>query len=72
LFTLRVVKPWPRLPRELGDAPSPETFKARLDRAQNVPDLVGDVLAHCRGLGLGGLLNPKYSVIPFVQNACIY
>jgi len=28
-----VVKPWPRLPRELIDAPSLETFKARLDRA---------------------------------------
>jgi len=27
-FTLRVVKPWHRLPRELGDAPSLETFEA--------------------------------------------
>jgi len=32
-FTLRVVKPWHRLPREVGDAPSLETFKVRLDRA---------------------------------------
>jgi len=32
-FTLRVVKPWQRLPREVGDAPSLETFKARLDGA---------------------------------------
>jgi len=27
-----VVKPWPRLPREAVDAPSLETFTARLDR----------------------------------------
>ncbi|KFM02780.1 hypothetical protein AS27_08029, partial [Aptenodytes forsteri] len=32
-FTLRVVKQWNRLPRELVDAPSLETFKVRLDRA---------------------------------------
>ena len=32
-FTMTVVKPWPRLPREVGDAPSLETFKARLDGA---------------------------------------
>jgi len=30
---MRVVKPWPRLPRELVDAPSLETFQARLDGA---------------------------------------
>ncbi|KFW69785.1 hypothetical protein AS28_02469, partial [Pygoscelis adeliae] len=33
LFTLRVVKHWHRLPREVVDAPSLETFKARLDGA---------------------------------------
>ncbi|KFQ76298.1 hypothetical protein N335_12218, partial [Phaethon lepturus] len=32
-FTLRVVKPWPRLPREVVDAPSLETLKVRLDGA---------------------------------------
>ena len=30
-FTLRVVKPWPRLPREAVDVPSLEMFKVRLD-----------------------------------------
>ena len=30
---MRVVKPWPRLPREVVDAPSLETFKIRLDGA---------------------------------------
>jgi len=32
-FTKRVVKRWNRLPREMVDVPSLETFKAWLDRA---------------------------------------
>ncbi|KFR02272.1 hypothetical protein Y956_14336, partial [Nipponia nippon] len=32
-FMMRVVKHWNRLPREAVDAPSLETFKARLDGA---------------------------------------
>ncbi|KFW73739.1 hypothetical protein AS28_13382, partial [Pygoscelis adeliae] len=32
-FTLRVVKHWKRLPREVVDAPSPKTFEVRLDGA---------------------------------------
>jgi len=30
-FTMRVAKHWHRLPREVVDAPSLETLKARLD-----------------------------------------
>jgi len=33
VFTVRVVKPWHRLPREVVDAPSLATFKVRLDGA---------------------------------------
>jgi len=33
LFTRRVLKHWHRLPREVTDTPSLETFKVRLDRA---------------------------------------
>ena len=52
--TMRVVKHWKMLPREMVDAPSLETFKVRLDRTQQ-PYLIEDVPAHCRGFGLDNL-----------------
>lgn len=33
ILTVRVVKEWNRLPREVLDAPTMEAFKARLDEA---------------------------------------
>ena len=30
-FTLRVMEPWPRLPREVVESPSLEILKTRLD-----------------------------------------
>ncbi|KFV05879.1 hypothetical protein N340_14397, partial [Tauraco erythrolophus] len=32
-FTVRVIRHWNRLPKEVVDAPSLEAFKARLDEA---------------------------------------
>jgi len=32
-FTMSVVRPWHRLPKEVVDAPSLETFRVRLDGA---------------------------------------
>jgi len=31
IFSLRVVRTWHRLPREVVDVPSPEVFKATMD-----------------------------------------
>jgi len=62
----RVVKHWNRLHREVVDAPSLETFKARLDRALSKPDLVEDVPALQWGWATWPLevpSNPNYSMI---------
>jgi len=48
-FTMRVVKHWHRLPRDVVDAPSLETFKVR-GRGSEQPDLAEDVPAYWKGL----------------------
>jgi len=50
-FTMGVGKHWNRLPREVVEAPSLKTFKARLDRAlSNLVELKMSLLT-ARGLG---------------------
>jgi len=48
---MRVVKPWLRLPREVFDAPSLETFKTRLDGALSNLTQVKMSLLTAGGLG---------------------
>ena len=50
---MRVVEHGHRLPREVVEIPFLEIFKARLDWA--LSNLVENVPAHCRGIGLDGL-----------------
>ena len=53
-LTIRMVKHWNRLPREMMNTSSLETFRqAGLGSEQ--PDLAVDVPVHCRGDGLDDL-----------------
>jgi len=47
-FTLRIVKYWNRLHRDVVDVPSLETFKARLDK------VLGNVIYLCMSLLIAG------------------
>jgi len=54
-FTVRVVKHWNRLPREVVEAPSLETFQARLDGALSNLVWLKMSLLTAGGVGLDGL-----------------
>lgn len=49
---MSVMKHWHKLPKEVPDGPSLETFKVRLNR----PGAVIEISAHCRWLKLKDLL----------------
>jgi len=53
-FAIKVVKHWHRLPREVVDVPSLETFKITLDRALSTWWSCG-VPVHCKRIGPDGL-----------------
>jgi len=50
-FTIKVVKNWNRLPRKVVEAPSLETFKARVDRALSNLICLEKSLSMAEGLG---------------------
>ena len=54
LFTVRAVRHWNRLPEKL-QMPHPWEHSGQSGRGSEQPDLVADVPAHCRGVGLDGL-----------------
>ena len=63
-FTVRVVKHWHRLPREVGHIPG--NIQGQFGWGSEQPGLVEDVPAHCRGWGRRPLKvppNPKHSMI---------
>ena len=51
-FTMRVVRPWPRLPREAMTAPSPGCVQGQAGRGLEHSGLVEGVPAHGRGVGM--------------------
>lgn len=48
---MKMVENWNRLPREEFEGLSLEIFKVRRNKTEK-PDLVEDILAYCRGVGL--------------------
>jgi len=60
-FMMRAVKHWPRLPREVVDAPSPETSKASLDGALNLTQVKLSLLTAGRSgwMASEGAFQPK-------------
>jgi len=54
-FTVRVVKHWHWLPRELVDAPFPGNIQGQVGWGSEQPGLVEDLPAHRMGVGLDDL-----------------
>jgi len=54
-FTLRVVRLWPRLPREAVAAPLPGSVQGQVGRGFEQPGLLEGVAAYGRAVGLDGL-----------------
>jgi len=54
-FMVKVLKHWHRLPREGDRCAIPGNMHSQTGRGSEQPDLVEDVPAHCRGVGLDDL-----------------
>jgi len=64
-FTERVVRPWPRLPRAVGESPSLEGFKHRVDVA------LGDMVEQAWWGGVGWLDLVISEVFPNLDDSVI-
>jgi len=54
-FTVRAVRHWNRLIREVVHGPVPEDFHGKAGPGSEQPDVAEDVTVHCRGVGLDNL-----------------
>ena len=52
-FTVRVVRLWNRLSREVADALLLGDIQGQAGSGSDCPDLTVDVPVHCKGVGLG-------------------
>lgn len=67
-FTLKALKPWKKMSREVVDVPSLETFNVRLGQSSEPTNRIEDVPAHCRGVEPEDLL--KSLLIQMILGFC--